>query len=311
MPRTQQLVATAVDVAGLVRGMSELLTQTLSPSIEVIFDLPDDLPAALADANQLELAILNLAINARDAMDDSGALTIAAKRLTLGAGEPDLAPGEYIEIALTDTGSGMPPEVVARAFDPFFTTKPPGKGTGLGLSQVYGIAKQAGGNVAISSEPGMGTTVRMRLPLARGKARSPREAREVARTDATNHETILVIDDDPDVRALLHEMLREAGYDVQSSGQPEVGLEMLGGLRPDLLLLDFAMPGLNGADLARAARLIDPHLRILVLSGYADISALRATVGDLSILRKPFRPTDLLEAVRIELERPRGETGNQ
>jgi DNA-binding response OmpR family regulator len=294
--RIQRLATTPIDVNALIIGMGELITQSIGPSIEVRTQLDPATGAAMGDANQLELAILNLAINARDAMPNGGSLTISTGTSAISAAEEGIAEGEYVSIDIADSGSGMASDVAARAFDPFFTTKPPGKGTGLGLSQVYGIAKQSGGDARLRSKLGAGTTVTLLLPRAIQPAIQSEATKQ--EPQAPDFGTIVVVDDDPDVRDLVFELLVGLGYDVHTADDGEAGLALLQRVVPDLLILDFAMPGINGAELARAARTRNPDLNILFLSGYADTSALEAAVGRVPLLRKPFRPVELAAAVR-------------
>jgi DNA-binding response OmpR family regulator len=293
--RTQKLATAPLDVNLLIEGTRELLTQSLGANVEVVTKLTPGLPHAMGDANQLELAILNLSINARDAMQGGGTLTIATV----------LAPrAGSVEISVTDTGSGMSPEVMSRAFDPFFTTKPPGKGTGLGLSQVYGIIHQIGGDISMESEIGEGTTIRLRLPVSSADVNSGVE--DTLESQAGRAEKLLVLDDDPDVREIVTGVLAGIGYVVEGTSEAEAALAMLEGFEPDLLIVDFAMPGTNGAEVARSARLRRPDLPVLFLSGFADSAALEAAVGDAPLLRKPFRPVELAAAVRAVLDRHNG-----
>src|SRR5262249_24416035 len=254
--RTQKLATSPVEINALIAGMRELLTQSLGTNVKVETRLAPGLPAAMADANQLELAILNLSLNARDAMPDGGTLTIET---ALDANREN-----NVAILVSDTGTGMPPEVLARAFDPFFTTKPPGKGTGLGLSQVYGIVRQVGGDVTIESVPGQGTTIRLSLPRTSAGAQSV--AGDVHEERDRHSEKLLVVDDDPDVREIVTGVLSEIGYDVHQAADGDAALNILVTLNPDLLIVDFAMPGMNGAEIAQAARVRNPALRILFIS---------------------------------------------
>ncbi len=297
--RTQKLATQPVDVNALIRGMSDLLNQSLGPAITLTLQLAENLPHALADPNQLELAILNLAINARDAMTNDGVITIVTSQVQITLHEDDALPGSYVNVAVIDNGSGMSPDVLARAFDPFFTTKPAGKGTGLGLSQVYGIARQAGGSVRIDSEVGQGTRVSIRLCESSDAEKIT--AVEVAPQAGVVSETILVVDDDADVRTLVGDYLSELGYRTYLAGSGEAAMKILEDITPDLLLADFAMPGHNGAEVARAIRQKLPKLPILFFSGYADTSALEAAVGKAPLLRKPFRPNELATAIRTLL----------
>ena len=298
--RTQKLATQPVDVNALIRGMSDLLTQSLGPSVVLKSELADDLPHALADPNQLELAVLNLAINARDAMVDGGEIVIRTAPLQVTSPEDDSQPGSYVSITVIDNGSGMTPEVLARAFDPFFTTKPAGKGTGLGLSQVYGIARQAGGSVRIDSTVGAGTTVTIRLCESTDALQTAEPGAEVATRGVT--ETVLVVDDDADVRTLVGDYLTEIGYRTHLADSGDAAMKILEEITPDLLIADFAMPGRNGAEVARAIRQRLPDLPILFFSGYADSAALEAAVGKAPLLRKPFRPNELATAIRSLLD---------
>lgn len=291
--RTQKLATAPVDLNALIEGMGELVNQTLGAQITVLTDLSSGLPHALADANQLELAILNLSINARDAMSGGGTLTISTR--------PDTRNKDRIVVCVADTGTGMPPDVVARAFDPFFTTKPPGKGTGLGLSQVYGIVRQLGGDVTIDTAVGEGTKISIALPMAHTAARS-----EHATPDhlSRGSETILVVDDDPDVREIMTGVLSDLGYQVKEANSGEAALSMLRTFQPDLLVLDFGMPGANGAEVAASARTQNDGLRILFVSGYSDTSAIERAAGKAVLLHKPFRPAEFAAAVRSSLDGP-------
>jgi nitrogen-specific signal transduction histidine kinase/CheY-like chemotaxis protein len=291
--RTQKLATAPVDLNALIEGMGELVNQTLGAQITVVTELFSGLPHALADANQLELAILNLSINARDAMPEGGTLTISTR--------PDARNKDRLVVSVADTGTGMPPEVVARAFDPFFTTKPPGKGTGLGLSQVYGIVRQLGGDVTIDTAVGEGTQINIALPMAKAAAN-----REQVEPDQLSRgsETILIVDDDSDVREIMTSVLSDLGYQVKEAGNGEAALSMLKSVQPDLLVLDFGMPGANGADVAAMARAENGALRILFVSGYSDTSAIERAAGKAALLHKPFRPAEFAAAVRSSLDNP-------
>jgi signal transduction histidine kinase len=291
--RTQKLDTGPVDVNGLIEGMRELLNQSLGANIAVEVDLAPGLPAAIANVNQLELAILNLSINSRDAMPDGGEVRI---RTSLASDD-----SKSVLVTVSDTGSGMPPEVVARAFDPFFTTKPVGKGTGLGLSQVYGIIRQAGGEVLIDSKVGKGTTVILRLPISmRETIREHHD--DTALVGSITAEKLLLVDDDADVRDIVRRVLAELGYVVREAENGEAALKVLGEFRPDLLVVDFAMPGLNGAEVVLAARRNNPEIKILFVSGFSDSEALETAVGAGPLLRKPFRPSELAAAVRSAID---------
>jgi signal transduction histidine kinase len=289
--RTQKLATVPVDLNALIDGMFELLNQTLGAAVTVVRNLPPDLPHALADANQLELAILNLSINARDAMPEGGTLTISTAR--------DVTDKERLVVSVADTGTGMPPEIVARVFDPFFTTKPPGKGTGLGLSQVYGIVRQIGGDVTIDTEVGKGTRINIALPMANAMAANEHvEANAVSR----GSEAILIVDDDPDVREIMSAVLSDLGYQVREASNGASALDMLQNYQPDLMVIDFGMPGSNGAEVAANARQTHASLRILFVSGYSDTTAIEKAVGKTTLLHKPFLPAEFVAAVRSSLD---------
>ena len=295
--RAQRIEAKPLIVEDLVAGMHELLERTLGQVVKVTLDLDQTGAPVLTDATQLEMAVLNLTINARDAMPENGELTIAT-RLRRVTRDPELEPGEYVELRVSDTGSGMPPEVAARAFDPFFTTKDVGKGTGLGLSQVYSIARQAGGTARIESRPGEGTTVRLLLRrTAQGVIAEPVSG-ESARYDDKSSATVLVVDDDADVRSFLVDSLEALGYRVEPAEDGHAGLAAFDRIEPDLMVVDFAMPGMNGAEVARAARERRPDLPIIFASGYSDTAAIEGVAGSGTVvLRKPFRIDELHAAV--------------
>ena len=296
--RRQRLSPVAVDINRIITGMSDMLTRTIGPHLEVEADLSPDLWPALADPTQLEVMILNLTINSRDAMPTGGKLRIETRNVD--AVPPvllsDLDAGEYVAISVSDDGPGMSPEVQARAFEPFFTTKDHGKGTGLGLAQLYGFAKQSGGTVRIDSRLGEGTTVTIYLPRSLAKAveetsvRQQREKRASAR--------ILLVDDDEEVRNIAAATIEELGYEVVSVASGQAALQILGEERFDLLMTDIAMPGMTGVDLARRVRQIDPDLPILFSSGYADVQTFGENLSDEVVLKKPFRISDV--ATRID-----------
>ena len=299
--RAQKLELRPFVVSELVEGMRDLLGRTLGGNVDLEFELDDRRVPVLSDPTQLELAVLNLAINARDAMEEGGRLLIRTRVRQIPPGHPVLPPDDYVELSVTDTGSGMRPEVAARAFDPFFTTKGVGRGTGLGLSQVYGVARQAGGEASISSEPGKGTTVSLLLrrssvePTAEVPA-SETPAEAPARPTPA---TILVVDDDGDVRSMVRDCLETLGYRVITADGGVAALRVLDGVRPDLMLLDFAMPGMDGAETAGMARERWAELPIIFASGYADTAAVQASLGGSAvILAKPFDLKEL--ALRVE-----------
>jgi PAS domain S-box-containing protein len=299
--RRQPLQATAVDIARLVAGMADLIRSTSGPQIKVVMEAPAGLPAAAADANQLEMALLNLAVNARDAMPDGGTLSITANEEGIGPGHPSkLAPGRYMRLSVADTGVGMDEATLARAIEPFFSTKGIGKGTGLGLSMVHGLASQLGGALTIQSRHGLGTNVELWLPISAASAEAGSETAERAPKAATAGAALLV-DDEEIVRMSTASMLADLGYAVVEAGSAEEALRLAReGLRPDLLVTDHLMPGMNGTDLARAMRLERPDLPVLIVSGYAESEGI---APDLPRLAKPFRNEELAASLAA-LNRP-------
>ena len=293
--RRQTLDPKPTDVNHLLFGMEELIRRTIGPAIEFEIIAADGLWNSLIDPNQLENAVLNLCINARDAMPDGGRLTIETNNRWYNeraARELDLPLGQYITLSVSDTGSGMPKDVVERAFEPFFTTKQIGEGTGLGLSMVYGFARQSGGQARIYSEPGLGTMVSLYLPLHRGEEASeaPSETAEVQR--AQHGETILIVDDEDTIRTLMKELLGELGYRTLEADNGPAGLEILESREHiDLLITDVGLPGgMNGRQLADAALTKRPRLKILFITGYAESAAVSSghLRRGMHILTKPF-----------------------
>jgi CheY-like chemotaxis protein len=256
----------------------------------------------LCDANQLENAVLNLAINGRDAMPEGGALTISTGRTTVGQGS-DVGPGAYVRVRVEDDGEGMSEEVLARATEPFYSTKPMGKGTGLGLAQVYGIARQSGGTLRIESRVGEGTRVDILLPAAAAPSPAVEGGPDAAAPSAKRRTaSVLVVDDDEDVREFLAETLESLGHGVFRAASGEEALALLAETRPDLALIDYAMPGMHGADVARLARELFADLPIVFVTGYAETEQLEAALGPgAPVLRKPFAIDDLAEAVERNL----------
>ena len=309
--RVQKLEVKPTHVAPLIEGMRPLLRNVLGPTIEKKFDLAHTGMPVMADPTQLELAVLNLAINARDAMPDGGVLTFSTKAMTI-AGDPELADGDYVELSVGDNGCGMPDDVAARAFEPFFTTKEVGKGTGLGLSMVYGVARQSGGTARITSTPGEGTCVRLYFRRADEPAEKSRTAsRKAARTTSRRPATVLVIDDDPDVRHFMSASLADFGYAVREAADGASGLAAFAEKRPDLVILDFAMPGLSGSEVAARILRDVPGQPILFVSGYNETEAIRAAAPDALLLAKPFRPDALDAAVRQCLDSQKPKAGKK
>ena len=304
--RSQRMSVGPVDLQQLFNGISGLITQSVGPAVHLSMQLDPAARMVMSDANQLELALLNLALNGRDAMPDGGKLIISARRAD-GA-DRHLPKGDYVELSVTDTGAGMSEEVRVRAIEPFFTTKRVGQGTGLGLSQVYAVARESGGSLQIESEINRGTTVRLTLPMAPPNAVTApapsfpvlEEPTEASLAIAAN---ILIVDDDKLVRRFMSESLRTLGYQVHAVGDGSEALVLLDQHRFDLLLADFAMPGMNGAEVAKAAQLKQPDLRVLIVSGYADSSAVAGVLGTASQLRKPFDMAELGAAVAETLKK--------
>jgi signal transduction histidine kinase len=299
--RTQRLRLRPVDLNALILGMNDLMIRTIGPQVRIETRLSPEDPWAMADENQLELAILNLAINARDAMPEGGVLTLETARL--GAADAELAAGDYGVIRVADTGTGVPRHLISKIFDPFFTTKPIGKGTGLGLSQVFGIARQSGGTVTLDTEEGAGAQFSIWLPLA---AAVPVGAGHAVETplSALGQGRILVIDDDNAVRQFIVECLEMLGYQVSQASDGEAGLASLGDDPPDLLIVDYAMPGMNGVEVIQKVRQQAPRLPIILATGYADMDAVDKVVDQGGLLRKPFRINALQTAVREALQPP-------
>ena len=293
--RSQRIEIAAISIQAVLFDLGDLLRRTLGGAIRIVVDLPPVPLGVMADRTQLETALLNIAINARDAMPDGGSLTLTARALPPGT-VWGLEAGDYVEIRMSDTGTGMPTDVASRAFDPFFTTKGVGKGTGLGLSQVHGMAQQAGGTARIESRPEVGTTVSLLLRRAAPPLNS-HPAGSRASADPAFHATLLVVDDDPDVRSLLSDMLPSLGYAVDFASSGSEALASLDRRRPDLMMLDFAMPDMNGAEVAREALTRYPGLRIVFASGHADTKQIDAVVGSARRLRKPFRMGELADVL--------------
>ena len=310
--RQQPLAPVALDPNRMVAGMAELIRGTLSETIRLETVLAGGLWRALVDPSQLENSILNIAINARDAMPTGGMLTIETSNAYLDDGYAEehigVKAGQYVLISVTDTGSGMMPEVIAKAFDPFFTTKPPGKGTGLGLSQVYGFVKQSGGHVSVYSEPDMGTTIKIYLP----RSYRTNEVRETAHVPVQKSpagrgsEIILVAEDDERVSTLAVETLRELGYTVQHAADGEAALLQLDA-NPlvDLLFTDIVMPGMDGRKLAERAMKDHPDLKVLFTTGYAPNSVVHNGTLDYGedLISKPYSIDQLACKVRDVLDR--------
>ena len=299
--RNQSLDLRETGIGALFDGVRELVASSLGSRIRLRFEVGDGCPPVLADANQMEMALLNLAINARDAMQDGGELVFVA---ACDAPPPGfLPPGDYVRIAVTDSGEGMSPELVAKVFEPFFTTKGVG-GTGLGLSQVYGMAQQSGGAARILSEPGVGTTVEIWLRTAGG--REDAEPAPPARMPAVRQAArILIVEDDDFVRESMVSSLEALGHTVRQAPDGEAGLRALHEERPDLLITDYLMPGMTGAELVQRTRAMFPGLPMIIATGYADMKAIEQVIGGGVVLRKPFQLSELAVSVGQALDRQR------
>jgi CheY-like chemotaxis protein len=308
--RRQVLQPAPTDCNQLAESMQVLLRRALRDDVELRMSLASSPTIALADPGQLESAILNLSLNAQDAMPNGGVLTLSTSEVMLDADslgpDQDVRPGAYAMVCVTDDGTGMTAEVRERVFEPFFTTKEVGKGSGLGLSMVYGFVKQSNGHVAIYSEPGLGTSVRIYLPLA--EARDQRRVTAVQQIAATpgGAETILVVEDDSFVRSHAVSTLEHIGYRVMVAADGRDALAILrGGARPDLLFTDIVMPGgLNGWDLAEQATAFAPGLKVLYTSGYPleSLAARRQLPEGVVLLNKPYRMAELARRVRDKLD---------
>jgi PAS domain S-box-containing protein len=289
--RRQPLEPRPVDLGELICGMADLVASTSGPQIRVMIDLPDRLPAAKADPNQLEMALLNLSVNARDAMPDGGTLTISAGSETATPGHPaKLRPGDYVRFSVADTGVGMDEETAARAVEPFFSTKGIGKGTGLGLSMAHGLASQLGGALQISSRPGLGTKIDVWLPVS-VEAAAADSPQTVAQRAVQTSGVALLVDDEELVRLSTADMLGDLGFSVTEARSAEEALRLIDeGLEIDVLVTDHLMPGMTGVDLVRALRRRRPSAPALIISGYAETDSI---APDLLRLAKPFRQADL------------------
>ena len=307
--RRQSLDSKPVEMNTLVISMDELLQRSINESIRLDMQLHEQLWVAEADPNQLESALLNLVINARDAMPDGGSLLVKTwnEHLDMGFTEAhsNLEPGDYVVLSVTDTGCGMPQSIINRAFDPFFTTKPIGQGTGLGLSMIYGFSKQSGGHVAIQSEVGEGTTVNLYLPRFGGELPQDNPINIQHAPYAQKGETVLIVEDDPAVRVLVSTVLSDLGYAFVEARDADSAVPILDSLqRIDLLISDVGLPGMNGRQLAEIGRQLRPDLRVLFITGYAEHAAVRGGFLDpgMQMITKPFT-FDLLTAKVREMIR--------
>ena len=299
------------DLNSIVRETGRMLPRVIGEHIEIGIVLPAEQAPVLADPTQIQQVLMNLAANARDTMPEGGKLTIEVANCEMkqGGGEPaDVAPGHYITLTVSDTGAGMPPEIQSRAFDPFFTTKELGKGTGLGLSTVYGIVKESGGSILLNSKQGKGTTFRIYLPRAKEEIIERAAASRVPDESLRGSETILLVEDQSELRILTHKFLQALGYRVLVAGLPEEAIQLAQQFtgRIDLLLTDVVMPGMNGRELARQLRLLYTNIRVLCVSGFAD-QTLEQDVLDTNdaFLAKPFLLRELATKIRELFHEPK------
>ena len=293
--RRQALQTQAVDLEALLEGMRDLIASSIGPGVELHLRPQAALPAALADPNQLELAILNLCVNARDAMPAGGVLTVSAEPATLGPGDvAGVTPGLYVRLSVIDTGTGMDAGTLARAVEPFYSTKEVGKGTGLGLSMVHGLASQLGGGFRLSSAPGQGTRVDLLLPIAADAAPAAAWRMSDGPPCAARPLSVLLVDDEPLVRTATAEMLRDLGHEVVEAGGGGEALAALAQLDPDIVVTDYKMPRMDGAALAARVRELRPELPLLLITGYTGTAE---PPPDLPRLDKPFRRADLQHAL--------------
>ncbi|WP_279356786.1 response regulator [Methylobacterium indicum] len=290
----RELQARTVDLNAVIRGMDDLLGRSLGGFVQVERDLDDGVWPARVDPDQLELAILNLCINGRDAMPEGGVVALSTRNETVRtSADPNLKPGDYAVIAIRDTGTGIPPEILGRVFEPFFTTKGVGQGTGLGLAMVFGLVQQSGGTIRIDSEVGHGTTVLLYLPRSHDAVEAV-QAAGAAPAPAPRRARVLVVDDDPQVRHVTASFLNGFGYDEAEVPSGEAALERLAAEPFDLVVADLAMPGMSGLDLAEAVRTHWPALPFLLVTGHAEAARIPA---DFSVLEKPFPSADLAARV--------------
>jgi len=300
--RRQSLDSKPVEINQLVTSMGELLQRSINESIVLDMRLDSQLWTAEADPNQLESALLNLVINARDAMPGGGKLVVETTNRHLDnvftAAYGTLKPGDYVELSVSDTGCGIPEHLMGRVFDPFFTTKPIGQGTGLGLSMIYGFARQSHGHVTLHSEVGKGTTVSLFLPRFVGELQAPEHLNPALAPYANAGETVLIVEDDPAVRVLVSAVLKELGYAFVEAGDADTALPIIeSDQRIDLLISDVGLPGMNGRQMAEIGRQIRPQLKVLFITGYAEHAAVRGGFLDpgMQLITKPFT-FDLLTA---------------
>ncbi|HLO20445.1 MAG TPA: response regulator, partial [Sphingomicrobium sp.] len=300
--RRQRLSPAAIDINDVIAGMREMIARSIGPHMQIETDLDPEAWRVLADATQLEVMLLNLAINSRDAMPEGGKIIVRTRNVRTAPASlaSELDAGEYICVSVKDDGPGMPANVLAHAFEPFFTTKARGKGTGLGLAQLYGFAKQSKGAARIESEMGKGTTVSIYLPRTREDVAEDALARDEGLLGGRAR--ILLVDDDDEVRMVTSDMIGELGYTVVAVATGEAALAKLRGEKFDLLITDVVMPGMNGVELVRRVRNEDRRLPVLFSSGYADVEMFGEELSDETVLKKPFRMSDVVDRIETALD---------
>ncbi|HET9207797.1 MAG TPA: response regulator, partial [Burkholderiaceae bacterium] len=303
--RSDALVTGSVEVRELLLGMREWLAQTVGSGIQLEIVVGDGAQVAVTDANQLELALLNLVINARDAMPTGGRIVVESTMRRLDETDGELMPGEYVTVAVRDTGTGMSSDVVSKAFDPFFTTKPVGRGTGLGLAQVANVARLSAGTARIDSRPSEGTTVTLWLAAGDPARVARRDERLAPASLAGQGERVLVVDDEADIRGTITALLRYNGYEVDSVANGHDAVQEVEREVPDLVLLDQMLPDMTGIDVAQRLRAEHPMLPIVFVSGHAEPDVLRHAVPGVRLLRKPFQSEELYSEVRRSLDQMR------
>ena len=306
--RQQLLSPVSADVSSLMDGLDDMLRRTLGEAIDLRIEAAPDLWPAMIDPHQFENALINLAVNARDASPEGGTLVIEATNVTLdkayAESHEEVTQGDYVKVAVSDFGTGMPAPVLERAFEPFFTTKPVGQGSGLGLSMVYGFVKQSRGHITIYSEVDHGTTVKLYLPRSR-EAAVACDAEDKTPEFAPGSERILVVEDDPDVRAIPVAILRNQGYEVAEAADAGQAIDHLKAGPPfDLLFTDIVLPGgMNGVEIAAQAKRLQPEIKVIFTTGYAEHALAHNGILDpgMTLVTKPYRRAELLEAVRAAL----------
>jgi signal transduction histidine kinase/CheY-like chemotaxis protein len=301
--RRQDLKVEPTDITGLLRGMNDLIERSMGRHVELTVKVPEKLPSVLVDPIQVELAILNLVVNARDAMSGGGQLTIEASEATMTPDNGDRAPASYVRVTVSDTGCGMDEETLQKATEPFFSTKELGKGTGLGLSMIHGLARQLDGALRLSSEVGVGTRAELWLPTTtKPAAEQTADSHSELDVAPSSSCTVLVVDDDPLISMSTALMVEDLGHHVVEVNQPSQALDVLrNGQKIDLLITDFSMPKMNGAELAEAARQLRPGLPVLLATGYADLPP--GTSAELHRIGKPYQQEQLAAAIAAVMAR--------